>query len=102
MNRISTLTLNEERELNGDLTGQIIRRAMKVHRTPGPVFLESILKPVLTIIVDHEIQLVNYLAATGRDVGLLINFGGRSLEFKKKFRNTRIDDISLINPIKSC
>jgi GxxExxY protein len=28
----------------------------------------------------HEVQLVNYLNATGKDVGLLINFGGFSLE----------------------
>ncbi|HTQ52419.1 MAG TPA: GxxExxY protein [Candidatus Acidoferrales bacterium] len=34
----------------------------------------------------HEVQTVDYLAATGKDVGLLINFGGERLEFKKKFR----------------
>ena len=47
------------------------------------------------IIVEHEVQLVNYLAATGKDIGLLINFGGRSLEFKKKFRKAKIEDVSL-------
>ena len=34
----------------------------------------------------HEAQLVNYLVATGLDVGLLINFGGDSLQFKRKHR----------------
>jgi GxxExxY protein len=34
----------------------------------------------------HEIQLVNYLTATGIDVGLLLNFGASSLQFHKKFR----------------
>jgi len=29
---------------------------------------------------------VNYLVATGKDVGLLLNFGAERLEFKKKFR----------------
>jgi hypothetical protein len=29
---------------------------------------------------------VNYLVATGKDIGLLINFGAERLEFKKKFR----------------
>jgi len=53
------------------------------------------LKAVTGIVVEHEIQLVNYLAATGKDIGLLINFGGRSLEFKKKFRTTKILNISL-------
>lgn len=34
----------------------------------------------------HEVQLVNYLAATGLDEGLVLNFGAARLEFKKKFR----------------
>jgi GxxExxY protein len=36
----------------------------------------------------HEVQLVNYLAATGLEVGLLINFG-RSVTVKRKFRHYR-------------
>lgn len=34
----------------------------------------------------HEVQLVNYLTATGLDEGLVLNFGATRLEFKKKFR----------------
>ncbi len=34
----------------------------------------------------HEVQLVNYLTATGLDEGLLLNFGAPRLEYKKKFR----------------
>jgi len=33
----------------------------------------------------HEIQLVNYLAGTNLDIGLLINFGS-SVKVKKKYR----------------
>jgi GxxExxY protein len=33
----------------------------------------------------HEVQLVNYLVATGIDDGLLLNFGAERLEYKKKF-----------------
>jgi GxxExxY protein len=33
----------------------------------------------------HEVQLVNYLVATGIDLGLLLNFGAERLEYKKKF-----------------
>lgn len=33
----------------------------------------------------HEVQLVNYLAATGIDIGLLFNFG-ESVEVKRKYR----------------
>jgi GxxExxY protein len=34
----------------------------------------------------HEVQTVNYLTATGFDIGLLINFGGQHLQFKRKYR----------------
>jgi GxxExxY protein len=43
------------------------------------------LKAVETLIVAHEKQLINYLAATKNDVGLLINFGS-SVEVKRKYR----------------
>ena len=33
----------------------------------------------------HEVQLVNYLTATGIDIGLLLNFG-ESVEVKRKYR----------------
>jgi GxxExxY protein len=116
-----------------DLTGRIIGSAMKVHRTLGAGFLESVYQnallhelclsglsartqwkiPVyyegivvgdfmadilveLQIILElkavekmaraHEVQLVNYLTATGKDLGLLLNFGAGSLEFKRKYR----------------
>lgn len=119
-----------------DLTGTIIGAAMKVHRTLGPGFLESVyrhalahelkrqgipvesevkltvhydgvavgdftadmvvdkqliveLKAVSALTQAHEVQTVNYLTATGIEVGLLINFGAASLEFKKKFRTDR-------------
>lgn len=116
-----------------DLAGQVIGLAMKVHRTLGPGFLESVyqnalaselrraalrfglrqavevhyegdlvgdfiadliveddliveIKAIGHVSVVHEVQLVNYLTATGIDDGLLINFGAASLEFKRKFR----------------
>ena len=44
------------------------------------------LKAVQSLAPAHEVQTVNYLVATGKDIGLLLNFGGERLEFKKKFR----------------
>ena len=44
------------------------------------------LKAVNGINIAHEVQLVNYLTATGIDNGLLINFGAEHLQFKRKFR----------------
>lgn len=46
-------------------------------------------KAVLALAVAHEVQIVNYLTATGIDEGLLLNFGAARLEFKKKFRQSR-------------
>jgi len=44
------------------------------------------LKATQSLAKAHEVQLVNYLVATGIDEGLLLNFGAERLEYKKKFR----------------
>ena len=44
------------------------------------------LKAISQLTLMHEIQLVNYLATTGMDYGILINFGGTKLEVKRKYR----------------
>ena len=43
------------------------------------------LKAVQKLNKEHEVQLVNYLTATGVDTGLLLNFGS-SVQVKRKFR----------------
>jgi GxxExxY protein len=53
------------------------------------------LKAIQLLAKAHEVQLVNYLAATGIDEGLLLNFGGERLEFKKKFRVGKQKTVSL-------
>jgi GxxExxY protein len=115
------------------LTEEVIGLAMKVHRSLGPGFLESVyqkamslelmragcqvdsekplkviyegavvgdfvadllvddrliieLKAVQALTVIHEVQTVNYLAATGIDDALLLNFGASSLQIKRKRR----------------
>ena len=115
------------------MTRKIIGLAMKVHRTLGCGFVETIyrnalilelrnadiahevhlalpvmyegievgvfqadvivnnqlileLKAVDSLNSAHSAQLVNYLAATKIEEGLLLNFGARSLEFKTKSR----------------
>ena len=118
------------------LTEKIIGCAMKVHRTLGPGFLESVYenafahemrkaglrvecqvpiqvyydgvvvgdfsadmrvegrilienKAVLALNTTHEVQLVNYLTATGIEIGLLVNFGAARLDVKRKHRTYR-------------
>ena len=44
-------------------------------------------KAVETLVVAHSVQLVNYLAASKIETGLLLNFGPKRLEFKTKTLN---------------
>ncbi len=44
------------------------------------------IKAVKQIIKAHEVQLVNYLTATRKDTGLIINFGEKGVEIKRKVR----------------
>lgn len=41
------------------------------------------LKAVNAITPGHESQILNYLKATGLKVGLLLNFGSKSLQYKR-------------------
>jgi GxxExxY protein len=41
------------------------------------------LKAVESLSPDHLAQVLNYLKATGKKIGLLINFGSRSLQYKR-------------------
>ncbi len=50
----------------------------------GRVLIEN--KAVQQLAAAHEVQLVNYLSATGLDIGLLLNFGAISLQCKRKHR----------------
>jgi GxxExxY protein len=47
------------------------------------------LKSVRRVIEAHEVQLVNYLVATGKPVGLLLNFGERKVEVRRKIKDLR-------------
>ena len=45
------------------------------------------LKSVKQIVQAYEVQLVNYLVATGKPVGLVINFGEKKVEIKRKVKD---------------
>ena len=47
------------------------------------------LKSVRRIIRAHEVQMVNYLVATGKPVGLILNFGERKVEVKRKIKDLK-------------
>lgn len=65
-----------EGELVGEFTADIIVNDL--------VIVE--LKAIRQLAQAHEVQLVNYLVATGKSVGLLINFGEDKVEIKRKLR----------------
>ena len=49
------------------------------------------LKSVRRIIRAHEVQMVNYLVATEKSVGLIINFSERKVEIKRKVKDLNTD-----------
>ncbi|HEY6873820.1 MAG TPA: GxxExxY protein [Geobacteraceae bacterium] len=52
----------------------------------GKVIIE--LKAAKAIAPEHQAQLINYLKATGIEVGLLVNFGPTKLEYRRFHRKT--------------
>jgi GxxExxY protein len=64
------------------------------------------LKAVSAFNSAHEVQLVHYLTATKIETGLLLNFGAKSLEFKRKIRTLPFGadrpvrlPVNLVNPV---
>ncbi len=57
------------------------------------------LKSIRSLMQAHEVQLVNFLKATGKNVGLLINFGETGVQVKRKVRD--LSSISQREPLHS-
>jgi GxxExxY protein len=68
-------------QYDGEVVGDFIADTL-VNNT---VILE--LKSVRKLVEAHEVQLVNYLVATGKPVGLLINFGETKVAVKRKVKD---------------
>ena len=80
---LSEAGLNAEKEKRIQVlySGQIVGDYLADILVENKVILE--LKSTKDLHLAHEAQLVNYLRATGMEVGLLINFGDR-VEIKRK------------------
>src|SRR5438552_12785997 len=76
-----------ERPISVRYDGQIVGAFSADVLVNDSVIVE--LKASQSLAKPHEVQLVNYLTATGFDEGVLLNFGAERLEFKKKFRLPR-------------
>ena len=78
----------QEIPFKSQTTIQICYKGQPLYKTYQPDFVcyEEIIveiKAVSSLSGVEEAQLINYLKATGLKVGLLINFGARSLEYKR-------------------
>jgi GxxExxY protein len=77
----SQVSINVEYE--GEVVGEFVADVL----VEGLIILE--LKSVRRIVRAHEIQLVNYLAATKIDIGLILNFAEEKVEVKRKVRSLK-------------
>ena len=77
------LNIKQQEPINVTYEGQVVGEYFADLWVDGRVVIE--LKAVQTLTQRHEVQLVNYLTATGIDNGLLLNFGP-SVQVKRKFR----------------
>jgi len=82
--RVSGLVVESQVPLSVIYRDQIVGEYFADLIVEGKVICE--LKAVDVLKKAHEIQLVNYLVATGIDVGVLINFGD-SVTVKRKYRD---------------
>ena len=56
------------------------------------------LKAVSSLVNAHKAQVINYLCATGKEVGLLINFSGASVKWE---RLVRLSDYNFVDAVGS-
>jgi GxxExxY protein len=91
--RKSGFTADTERPISVQYDGQIVGAFTADLVVNSSLIVE--LKASQSLAKAHEVQLVNYLVATGFDEGFLLNFGTERLEFKKKFRLPKKEQVSL-------
>ncbi|MGZ8848582.1 MAG: GxxExxY protein [Pyrinomonadaceae bacterium] len=77
------LTVKQQQPINVLYDGEIVGEYFADLWVDERIVVE--LKANLTLSKEHEVQLVNYLAATGIADGLLINFGS-SVQVRRKYR----------------
>ena len=66
---------------------EVVFRKHKIGRYVADLIVEHLiiveLKCCKTLLPEHQAQLINYLKASNRPVGLLVNFGNPKLEYKR-------------------
>jgi GxxExxY protein len=87
--RLAGLSFSREHEMDIIYKGEHIGTRRVDFFVENQVMLE--LKAVIQLEDVHLAQAINYLEAYNMHVGLLINFGSRSLQFKRLMRNVHPD-----------
>jgi len=75
------LAVEEQVPLKVKFRGQVVGDFYPDILVNNKLILE--LKSIKSISSEHEAQMINYLKATGLNVGLIINFGRTKLEWKR-------------------
>lgn len=85
--RKANLEVECERKIQVTYDGVVVGDFSADMIVQGAILVEN--KAVQALAPAHEVQLVNYLTATGIEIGLLLNFGAERLGFKRKTRTYR-------------
>jgi len=76
-------------QAEGQVPLRVFFRGQCVGEFFADVFVENTviveLKAVKALAPEHQAQLINYLKAAGKPVGLLVNFGNARLEYKRLY-----------------
>ena len=66
---------------------EVVFRKHKIGKYVADLIVENLviveLKCCKTLLPEHQAQLINYLKASNKPVGLLVNFGNTKLEYKR-------------------
>ena len=78
------LSVESQKAIDVNFRGQVVGNFYADLIVEDKVIVE--LKAVSSLAPEHSAQLINYLNATGFQVGLLINFGNPKLQYKRLTR----------------
>jgi GxxExxY protein len=93
----SGLKYESQKPINVSYDGRSVGQFVADILVEGNVIVE--LKSVQQLAKVHEAQLVNYLVATDKPVGLLINFGEEKVQVKRKVKNLKDLNNNPENPV---
>jgi len=79
--------LQAELKAERDVRFAVMFRGQNVGDYVADIVVEGLViievKALASLLKEHQAQVINYLKGTGQAVGLLVNFGAKTLEFKR-------------------